>query len=297
MNKSQKFALALTLLAALCLTAVFSQRSGSAQTSGQTGHGFDRASMDTSTPACTDFYQYANGGWLAANPIPAAFSSWGSLQMKRTDVCTKFEGAAKNSSAEIGSNERKVGDYYASCMDEARIEAEGLKTLQIEFNNIAGIRDQRNLQIEIAHLHSIGLNVLFNSGSNQDFKNSKEVTVGISQGGLGLPDRDYYTKSDEKSKTIRDQYLQHVARMFELMGDDAARAAVEAQTVMTLESKLAAASKTRVELRDPEKLYHRMPMMKVSDLAPNFDWPAYFLRIGLTQKPDVNVATPDSSRP
>ena len=295
MNNSQKSIVALALLLALSLAATFSQRSTLAQTAGQTGHGFELANLDTSTAACTDFYQYANGGWLAANSIPPAYSSWGVaniLNEKTRDVLHDIlEAAANNTKAEIGSNERKIGDYYGACMDEGKIEAEGLKLLQIELNNIAAIRDQKTLQIEIGHLHSIGLNVLFNSGSNQDFKNSKDVIVGISQGGLGLPDRDYY--SDEKRKAIRDEYLKHVSRMFELMGDDAPRTAAEAQAVMALESKLAAASKTRVELRDPEKLYHRMPMLKVSDLAPHFDWPAYFLRIGLVQKVDVNVATPD----
>ena len=295
MNNSQKSIVALALLLALSLAAVFSQRSTSAQTTGQTGHGFDRANLDTSTTACTDFYQYANGGWLAANPIPAAYSSWGVanvLNEKNRDVLHEIlEAAAKNVGSRKSGNEQKVGDYYATCMDEAKIEAEGLKPVQPELDSIAKIKDQNALQKEIAHLHSIGINVLFSSGSNQDFKNSKEVTVGIFQGGLGLPDRDYY--SDEKRKTIRDEYLKHVAKMFELMGDAGSVAESEAQTVITLEGKLAAASKTRVELRDPEKLYHRMPMLKVSDLAPNFDWVTYFQRIGLAQKADVNVATPD----
>ena len=178
-------------------------------------------------------------------------------------------------------------------MDEAKVEADGLTPLQAELGRIAKIGDQKALQNEVAHLHSIGVGVLFNSGSTQDFKNSAEVTAGIFQGGLGLPDRDYYIKDDAKSKMIRSEYVKHVAKMFELMGDDAAKAASEAQTVLALETKLAEASKTRVELREPLKLYHRMPMTRVSDLGTNFDWPAYFRNIGVTQKPDVNVATPD----
>src|ERR1700730_2546949 len=171
MNNSLKSFVALALVLALSLAAVLSQRSTFAQTTGQTGHGFDRARMDTNTPACTDFFQYANGGWLAANPIPPAYSSWGVanvLNEKNRDVLHEIlEAAAKNTGAEIGSNERKAGDYYATCMDEGKIETDGVKPLQIEFNNIAKIKDQKTLQIEIAHLHSIGLNVLFNSGSNQ----------------------------------------------------------------------------------------------------------------------------------
>jgi predicted metalloendopeptidase len=285
MKNSRKSLTATLLLLTFSVATVF----------GQNGHGYDRASMDPNTAACTDFYQYANGGWLAANPIPAAYPSWGVaniLNEKNRDVLHEIlEDAAKNAKARKGSNEQKVGDYYAACMDEARIEAEGLKPLQPELDRIAKLQDQKALQAEIARFHSMGVNVLFNSGSTQDFKNSAEQTAEISQGGLGLPDRDYYFKDDKK--TIRDEYVKHVGRMFELMGDDAAKAATEAQAVMTLETKLAEASKSRVELRDPEKLYHRMAMTKVSDLGGNFDWPVYFHNIGVTQKPDVNVATPD----
>jgi putative endopeptidase len=287
MKNSHKSFVAVTLLLALGVATVF----------GQTGHGYDLASLDKNTSACADFYQYANGGWLAANAIPPAYSSWGIanvLNEKNRDVLHQIlEESAKNTSARKGSSEQKVGDYYATCMDETKIEAEGSKPLQPELDLIAKIGDQAALQKEIAHLHSYGIGVAFVSGSTQDYKNSKEVTAEIFQGGLGLPDRDYYTKTDDRSKMLRDEYLKHVAKMFELLGDDADKAASEAQTVMKLESSLAAASKTRVELRDPEKLYHRMPMAQVRDLAPTFDWPAYFQRIGVAQKPDVNVATPE----
>jgi len=269
---------------------------GVAATFGQASR-FDVTGMDTSVAACTDFYQYANGGWLKANPIPAAFPAWGVanvLNEKNRDVLHEIlEAAAKNAGARKGSNEQKVGDFYATCMDETKVEADGLKPLQPELDRVARINNQGMLQEEIGHLHSIGFPSLFTSGSTQDFKNSAEVTAEIGQGGLGLPDRDYYTKTDDRSKMIRDEYLKHVAKMFELMGDDAAKASTEAQTIMALETKLAEASKTRVELRDIEKLYHRMPMAQIRDIAPTFDWPAYFQRIGLAQKADVNVTTPD----
>jgi putative endopeptidase len=277
---------------ACALVMVFSV----AATFGQSSH-FDVSGMDASTAACTDFYQYANGGWLKANPIPAAFPAWGIgnvLNEKNRDVLHDIlEATAKNAGAHKGSNEQRVGDYYATCMDEARAEADGLKPLQPELERVARINNQGTLQEEIGHLHSIGFGVLFGSGSIQDFKDSAEVTAVLGQGGLGLPDRDYYTNSDDRSKSIRDEYLKHVAKMFELMGDDAAMAATEARTVMTLETKLAEASKTRVELRDVEKLYHRMSIAQIHDIAPTFDWEAYFQRIGLAQKADVNVTTPD----
>jgi putative endopeptidase len=262
---------------------------------GQTGH-FEISGMDTKTSACADFYQYANGGWLAANPIPAAYSAWGVaniLNEHNRDVLHEIlEAAAKNTAARKGSNDQKVGDYYASCMDEAKIEAEGLKPIQTELDLIAKVSDQRSLQAEIAHLHSFGYNVLFGAGSIRDFKNAAEVTVGIAQGGIGLPTRDYYFKDDARSKMIRDEYLKHVAKMFELMGDDTAKAASEADAVMKLETKLAEASLPPAELRDAEKLYHRMHQADIKTLAPAFDWINYFRTVGPTTA-DVNVATPE----
>jgi putative endopeptidase len=281
----------LRALSACVLVLAFSV----AATFGQSSH-FDVKQMDTTASACTDFYQYANGGWLAANPIPPAYSAWGVanvLNEKNRDVLHEIlDAASANSKAPKGSNEQKVGDYYASCMDEAKIEAAGVQPLQGELNLIAAVKDQKSLQAEIAHLHAMGYNALFGSGSTQDFKNSAEVIAIIAQGGLGLPNRDYYFKTDDRSKSIRDEYVKHVAKMFELMGDDAAKAANEAKAVMTFETKLAEASKPPVEMREPEKLYHRMAMTSIKDVAPNFDWVAYFKQVGGV-KSDVNVATPD----
>src|SRR6185312_3393605 len=265
--KNWKFLTALTVLLALGAATIF----------GQNGHGYDLSSLDKSADACTDFYQYANGGWLAANPIPAAYPAWGVANIlnekTRETLHEILEAAAKNTNAPKGSSEQKVGDYYASCMDEAKIEAQGLKPLEPEFASIAKIKDQKTLQAYIAHLHSLGINAVFNSGSTQDFKNSAEVTEGITQSGLGLPDRDYYTKTDDRSKMIRDEYVKHVAKMFELMGDDGTKAADEAQTILRMETRMAEVSLTRVERRDPEKLYHRMTMAQMKDVAPGFDWP------------------------
>ncbi len=287
MTHSRKAFIAVLILAALMVATIF----------GQTKHGYDLASLDTNTPACTDFYQYANGGWLKANPIPAAYSSWGVanvLDEKNRDVLHDIlEASAKNKNAPKGSSEQKVGDYYATCMDEAKIEAEGVKPLAPEFDRIAKIKDQASLQDVIGHFHSMGLHVLFNSDSTQDFKNSAEVTFEVYQGGLGLPDRDYYLKTDEKSKATRDEYVKHVAKMFELLGDDAAKSAAEAQTVLAIETKLAESSLTRVEMRDPEKLYHRMKSAEVISTYPNFDWNAYMKKLGVNTAGDINVATPE----
>src|SRR5438309_8054075 len=285
MNNSIKVFIAAILLMAFSVT-----------TFGQSAH-FDVAGMDTKTAACVDFYQYANGGWLAANPIPAAYPAWGVgnvLNEHNRDMLREIlEAAAKNVGSHKSNNEQKIGDYYATCMDEARIEADGLKPIQAELDRIARINNQGTLQDEIGRLHSMSLNAGFGSGSNQDLRKSSEVIAVIVQGGLGLPNRDYYTKTDDRSKSIRDEYVKHIAKMFELMGDDAAKSASEGQAVMTLETKFAEASKPPVELRDPEKNYHRMPMAQLRDVAPSFDWFAYFQRVGLVQKADVNVAQPE----
>src|SRR6266852_4968680 len=147
---------------------------------GQVSH-FDVRNMDTKTAACADFYQYANGGWLAANPIPAAYPAWGVaniLNEKNRDVLREIlEAAAKNASAKKGSNEQKVGDYYASCMDEAKVEADGFTPIQAELVLINKVTDQKSLQVEITHLHSYGYNALFGSGSNRDFKNASETII------------------------------------------------------------------------------------------------------------------------
>src|ERR1041384_3988493 len=259
-------------------------------------HGLDISAIDKSANPCVDFWQYANGAWLAANPIPAAFSAWGVdsvLSEKNRDVLHDvLETAAKNTHAAKGSNEQKVGDFYASCMAEDQINAAGLKPLQPELQRIAAIKDVRALEAEVAHLHSIGFNTLFREGSTQDAKNSAEVTYEVLQGGLGLPDRDYYLKDDDRSKHIREEYVKHVAKMFELLGDDPAKAAAETQTVIGIETKLAAASMTRVERRDPNAVYHRMTMAQLQALTPNFDWADFFKTIGVPAKADTNVAQP-----
>src|SRR5678815_2652130 len=226
MNNSRNSLIAVVSLMAITGATIF----------GQAGQGFDQASLDKNTAACTDFYQYANGGWLAANPIPAAYSSWGVANIldekNREVVHDILEAAAKNTNVKKGSSEQKIGDYYATCMDEAKVEADGVKPLAPEFDRIPNIKDVAGLQDVIAHFHSMGLHVLFVSDSTQDFKNSAEVTFEVSQGGLGLPDRDYYTKTNKKSASTRDSYVKHVAKMFELLGDDPAKATAEAQTVM-----------------------------------------------------------------
>ncbi|HKP47011.1 MAG TPA: M13 family metallopeptidase [Pyrinomonadaceae bacterium] len=264
---------------------------------GATLPGFDVANMDTSVSACANFFQYANGGWTARNPVPAAFSRWGRFEVLDEQNIAVLHGILDSLIARkalrAGSNEQKIADYYRSCMDEPGIEKEGITPLQPELDRIAAINDQAALQAEIARFHSYRVPAVFGFGAGQDFKNSKAVIAQAVQGGLGLPDRDYYTKDDDKSKQTRAEYQKHVARMFELLGDSADRAAAEAKTVLEIETKLAENSSTRVQRRDPEANYHPMNRAELSALTPNFDWRKYFDGVGLPTIDKINVGQPN----
>ena len=266
-------------------------------TLGQTGgQGGLLANLDPNAKPCQNFYQYANGGWLAKNPIPAAYPAWGIAneldERNRETVHQILEDAAKNTKAPKGSNEQKVGDYYAACMAEEQINAAGAQPLADEFARINAIKDQKAFLAEVARLHTMGVNVMFGDGSAQDSKNSAEVIESLSQGGLSLPNRDYYFKDDEKSKNIRAEFLKHVANMFTLLGDKPEQAAAEAQTVLNIETKLAEVSRTPVELRDPVSNYNRMTLAQLEALTPHFKWGDFFRQIGFKGKTDIDVGQP-----
>ncbi|HEX9162406.1 MAG TPA: M13 family metallopeptidase, partial [Thermoanaerobaculia bacterium] len=246
--------------------------------------------------ACTNFYQFANGGWLKSNPIPAAYSRWGNFSVVETanleKMHTILEEAAK-ANAPAGSDQQKVGDFYASCMDERAIERAGLTPIQADLNKITGMRSVSGLPEELARLHSFRIPAVFAFGSTQDFKNTDQVVAGIQQAGLGLPDRDYYTKEDPKSKEIRVRYLQHVQNMLQLLGDDENNARGEARAIMDFETRLAQASMTNVELRDPVATYHKMTVDELQALAPSFSWREYFSALGVPALQSVIVGQPD----
>ncbi len=260
-------------------------------------HGFDTASLDKTCSPCNDFNQFANGGWQAKNPIPAAYPSWGrfnELQEKNQNVMHQIlDEALKNPKAVKGSNEQKIAGYYGSCMDEAKIEAEGLKPLQPELELINNVSDVQSLQAEITHLHSLRLPGVFGFRAGQDYKKSTEVIANVSQGGIGLPDRDYYLKDDPKSKDTREKYTQHIVKTFALAGDDMDKATAEAQTVMRLETELAKVSMDRVERRNPDKTYHKMTVAELNQLTPAFNWETYFKTLGVPASTALNVQQPD----
>jgi len=284
----------LRLLIALVAATVF----GLAAFAQTAPRGFDPANMCTTTcKACEDFYLYANGGWIAKNEIPAAFSTWGiTSPLREKNIATLhqiLEDAAKNTAAAKGGNEQKIGFFYASCMDEAKIEAAGATPLTKELADINKLKSPRDLPAILAHFHRIGVPAIFSFGAGQDFKKSDSVIAVTGQGGLSLPDRDFYLKDDEKSKSTRDAYVQHVTNMFKLLGDDAAKAAAEAQTVMKIETQLAQVSLDRVSRRDASKQYHKMSPADLKNVMANFDWATYTKKLGAPAFTEINVLKPD----
>ncbi len=260
-------------------------------------HGLNPADLDTTCQACQDFFQYATGGWMKHNPVPPAYPSYGrfnELQNKNQLVLRQIlEAAARDKHAVPGSIEQKIGDFYGSCMDAGRVEADGLKPIQPELARIAALSTLPQLEDEVARTQAEGVGALFRFGSTQDEKDSDQV-IGIArQGGLGLPDRDYYLKQDAHSKQLLKQYQEHVAKMLQLAGDPPDTASAEARTVLAVETQIAQSSRTRVELRDPQSNYHKMTVAQLRELTPDFSWDTYFRNVGFPGIGEVNVGQPE----
>jgi predicted metalloendopeptidase len=258
--------------------------------------GFDTANLDKACKPCDDFYQFAMGGWMKSNPIPPEYPSWGTfaqLADKNQQNLRKILDEASNAKALPGSNEAKIGDFYASCMDSRAIDAAGTGPLAPELARIAAIKNLADLEAETERLHRRRVGVLFRFGSNQDAKDSTRVIGGASQGGLGLPEREYYLKEDDKSKQLREAYTKHVGKMLELLGDPAEQSATEAGTILKIETVLATASMKNTDIRDPDKTYHKMTLADLQTLTPNISWEAYFKAAGHPELKEINVSQPD----
>ncbi len=260
----------------------------------------DLTAMDKSVDACVDFYQYACGGWQSNNPIPPDQTSWDVYRKLYEDNLKYLRSILEQAGsleADPDAVTRQIGDFYTACMDELTVEKRGLAPLKTDLNAISRVRSERQLAQIVGRLQpTYGSAILFRQGSTQDPDNSEQQIAELDQGGLGLPDRDYYTKDDDKSKEIQARYVQHVERVFELMGDDAGTAKRNANTIMTLETLLAKASMTRVDRRDPYKLKHKMNVAELSKLAPKFDWAVYYKELHYPSFEIVNVAPPDFFR-
>jgi len=236
---------------------------------------------------------------MAKNPIPADQSLWGTssqlAERNRTILRSILEKASADNPKRTAV-EQKIGDFYESCMDEQAIAKLGVKPLEPELHRIASMRAKDALVGEIVRLHGMGVDVFFGFGATPDAKNSTQNIAGADQGGLGLPDRDYYLKEDAKSVELRKQYLEHVQKMMQLTGEPSSQAALDAQAVMHIETELAKASLDRVSRRDPDKTYHKMTVAELASLCPSVDWRKYFSDTAAPAFSDLNVSVPDFFR-
>jgi putative endopeptidase len=258
--------------------------------------GLDRRNMDISADACVDFYQYANGQWLTRNPIPEEYSSWGishEMYERNLALLREIMEEASESWAPKGTNQQKVGDFWHTGMDTEKIESQALAPLKADLERVDAIADVEDVAAMVRDLHAEGAAALFDQGIFQDLKNSEQYLYYAVQGGLGLPDRDYYTREDEESAKLRQQYVAHVSAMLQLMGDTEEQASAAASNILELETRLAKASLTNVELRNPANYYNIESLKSADEATPNFSWSRYFERLGLAEMENFSYAQPD----
>jgi putative endopeptidase len=257
---------------------------------------FLSANLDTTVSPSEDFFLYANGGWIKKTPIPKAESAWGVGNMVQEDIYLRLRKINDDATAKKGapgSIEQKIGDFWFSGMDSATIEQQGLKPLQADLDKINGITSVSDLVSVAADLHTKGLGVLFHDYVAQDDKNSEVMAFQLSQGGLGMPNRDYYFNTDERTVNVRKAYHEYLVKTLRQLGNDSATAVKNMNAVFDLETRLAKSSRKLAALRDPERNYNKMSLGEINKLSGNLNWPTYLQKIGITKLDTVIVGQPE----
>ena len=279
--------LALALSAAQRLTA----QSGRAAAAPS---GIEIDALDRKIDPCTDFYQFACGGWIAKNPVPADRRSYGRFAELQERNFTLLRRILEAPGAD--GDRKKAADFYAACMDEAAIETAGLRPIAPDLATIDEILNPDDLPVLIAHLHAYGVPVLFRFGAQTDLDDATNAIASIDQAGLALPDRDYYLKTDQRSTELRDKYVAVIQKTLTLAGEPAEQASTDAKAVLSIETALATAMLDRVKRRDPASTQHHMTINELQALSPNFNWRKYAAASEAPPLPTINVAVPDYLR-
>jgi len=277
---------------------VHAQQAAAAQTPAPaaSASGVDLAAMDRTANPCENFYQFACGGWMAKNPPPPDQPRYGrfdELQNRNNEILKEIAETAAKAGAGAAAEVQKVGDYYASCMAESEINAKGTAPLTPDLRRVDAIRAKTDIPAVVGHMHVVGMSGFFGFSSAPDFKDATQYMLFVGQGGLGLPDRDYYFKDDPTSVKLREQYQQHVAKMLQLGGTAPAAAAAGAKAVLTIETALAKNALDNVAQRNPTNIYHKMPRDDMKKLMPNFNMSQYLERAEAPPGDNANVSEPE----